>query len=139
MRTTNKRQGLAQASVVAGCVDAVAEKFGVRPAAHAHFAPAVPDQDFPFNHQGRHGDGLAFVDVGELGVPKLLARAGVDRDGVAIERIEEDLAIVVAKAVRYDIAASNTGRRRVRLRRVGPNLVSCRGVEREHPVRLTPA
>ena len=74
------------------------------PAAHAHLAAAVADEDFPFGRERRHGHGLAGVDVAEPGVPKLLSGLRVERDGVIVERGDEDLAVIVGKPATHDIA-----------------------------------
>ena len=95
--------------------------YGCQPAAHAHLAAAVPDQDFALYDEGRHRDGFALVDVGEFRMPEFLARVGVDRNGIAVERIQEDLAIVIAQPSRDHIAAGDASRSGVRLRRVGPD------------------
>ena len=59
--------------------------------------PLLPMRIFALDDKRRHGDGLALVDVAELGVPDLLAGLGVDGDGVIVERVEEDLAVVVGE------------------------------------------
>ena len=62
--------------------------------------------------QRRHRHGLALVDVAELRVPLRLAGRCVDRDGVAVERVEEDRAVGVRRAAVHEVAARDALRRR---------------------------
>ena len=93
---------------------------GGDPAAHAELAAGVPDQHLPLGDQGRHGDGLALVDVAELGVPELAAGGGVERDRAVVERVEEEPAVVEHAAAVDHVAAGDTLRGGGRLRLVHP-------------------
>ena len=93
---------------------------GRDPAAHAHLASGIADQDFALHHQRRHGDGLADMDVAEFSLPDLLAGLGVNRDRVAVEGIVEEPAIGKYRAAIDHIAAGNALRRCFRLRLVLP-------------------
>jgi hypothetical protein len=88
------------------------------PAAHAHLAAAVPDQNFSFHNHRRHGDGLPLIDLAELGVPEFLPGICIHRDRVVVERVEEYLAVVVSKPARDNVAAGDALRRKISLRGV---------------------
>src|SRR6185503_20798630 len=90
------------------------------PAAHAELAAAVADEDLVLDDQRRHRDRLALVDVAKLRDPLRLAALGVDRDGAAVERVEEDAPAGVRGAAVDEIAAGDALRRAERLRVVLP-------------------
>src|SRR4029078_3428178 len=83
------------------------------PTAHPHLAAAIADEDFSLGGERRHGDGLAFADLAELRMPKLLPGLGVQRDGVIVERGDEDLALVICEAAGYNVDKSHLFTRRL--------------------------
>src|SRR5437588_1899802 len=86
------------------------------PAADAELSATVADQNFPFRNQGSHGHALALVDIADAGSPDLLPGVGVNTDGLIVQRVVVDPAVVVRRSAVYDIAASDPlrGRRRCR-------------------------
>src|SRR5690349_22999622 len=48
--------------------------------AHAHLTSRIADVHLPFRDERRHGDRLAYPDVGEQRAPDRLAGVGVQRD-----------------------------------------------------------
>ena len=109
-----------------------------QPAAHAQFAAAVADHDLAVHDERGHGDGLALVDVAELGVPEFLAGLGVERDGIVVQRVEKYLAVVVGEPAVDHVAAGDADGGQIWLRRIGPLQVAGRRVEREDLVRMRP-
>ena len=63
------------------------------PAVHAHLAARIADVHAPLGNGGRHGHGLAAVDIAELRAPYRLAGLYVERNGLAVERVEDVLAV----------------------------------------------
>jgi hypothetical protein len=90
------------------------------PAADAVFAAAVADHHFVLDDQGRHGDGLADVDVPELGAPELLAGSGIESDRLAVQRVEEHPAAGIGGAAVDGVAAGDALSGGERLRLVAP-------------------
>src|ERR1700737_1968536 len=83
---------------------------GSDPAAHSHFAAARADDHFALHHYRRHGNCLAPGKVPHLGAPHLYPGRYVDRNGVPIEKVVEDLSVSVRSAAIHDIAARSTDR-----------------------------
>ena len=100
--------------------------------------PGIADQHFAFHDQRRHRDGLAHVDVGELGLPQQLAVVGIERDRVAVERVEYDLAVPEHGPAIDHVAAGDTLRCRFGMRLVGPfqRRTGFRQIERKDDVRV---
>jgi len=92
------------------------------PAANAHLAARIADDDFAVRDQRRHRQRLALLDVAELRAPHLLAGPGVDRDRLPVERIEDDLAVRIDRAAIDRAAAGDALRRRRRFRLEHPFL-----------------
>jgi hypothetical protein len=59
------------------------------PSSHSIFPTAVADENFVLRNDGRHGDGLALIDVSLSRAPNLVARIGIDGHCLAIEEIEK--------------------------------------------------
>jgi hypothetical protein len=77
-----------------------------QPATHAELAAGDADQYLVFHHQRRHRHRFAAIDVAQLGAPELLAGGGIERDGLAVQRVEEQLAIGEHGAAIDHVAAS---------------------------------
>jgi hypothetical protein len=76
-------------------------------ARHTELAAAVADQHFVLHDERRHRHRLATIDVAELNAPDFGAALGVDRDGLVIERVEEQAAVGIREAAVDEVAASN--------------------------------
>src|SRR5581483_396067 len=99
--------------VGAGCVSAPFElaRIGVeprQPAAHAKLAAAIADQHSVFGDDGSHGDGFALIDIAQLRAPDFLPSFRVYGNGLDIESVVNDFAVVKNGSPIYDIAACNT-------------------------------
>src|SRR4029453_9223641 len=82
----------------------------------------------------RHGHRIAFLDVGRLLTPQLLAGLHVERNDVGVERGAEKLA-VVNRAAAVDDAATHDARRLCRVFDLGlPDLFAGFGVNRHRGV-----
>ena len=98
--------------------------------------PLLPTSTLPFTTSG------AIVIVSPLLMsPSFVCHsslpvAGVERDRVVVERVEEDLAVGVGDAAVDDVAARDPLRRELGLRNVGPFQLAGRGIERKHLVRI---
>src|SRR5207253_6772476 len=62
---------------------------------------AVPD------HQGRHGHGLPIAHVGDLRAPQFPAGARLDRHGVPVEQVIDDLSVGVEGAAIDGVATGD--------------------------------
>jgi hypothetical protein len=82
-----------------------------QPAAHAHLAAGVADQDLVLDDERRHGDGLTLVQIAELRHPLFLACRRIERDRAVIERVEKDRSIRVDEAAIHHVAAGDALRR----------------------------
>jgi hypothetical protein len=107
------------------------------PAANAKLAPAVADEHAILDDLRRHRHRLATFNLAERRVPELPPRLGVERNGVVIERIEEELAPVVGGAAIDHITAGHALRRGHRFGLVLPldGRPGLREIEREDDVR----
>ena len=63
-----------------------------------------------FDHDRRHGRGLAIGDVGDLGLPQLPAGRRVHRNRVSVEQVVDDLAVGVERAPIDRVAAGDADR-----------------------------
>ena len=85
------------------------------PAAHPELAARIADQNLVLHDERRHRDGLADIDVADLGVPDGLPGAGIDGEGVVVQRIEIDPTIGEGGAPVDDVAAGDALRGRLGL------------------------
>ena len=90
------------------------------PAAHTEFAARITDEDFAPGDERRHRHGLADVDVADLRFPRLTPGLGIDRDDVAVEGVEEDMAIRESRPAIDHITACDALGRSLGLRIVLP-------------------
>src|SRR5207244_847612 len=88
--------------------------------ADAELAPAHANVDFVLRDQRRHRLALAEVDVGDQRAPDRLAGVRIQRDGLALQRVEDDLAIGEDGATIHHVAAGNALRGSLRSRLEGP-------------------
>src|SRR5262249_49131398 len=79
-------------------------------AARAVFGPGDAGDNDSIGDQRRHRHRIAFLDVGRLLTPELLARLHVEGDHIGIERGAEELAFV-DRATPVDDAAAHNARR----------------------------
>ena len=84
------------------------------PAAHPELAARIADQNLVLYDERRHRDGLADIDVADLRVPDGLSGAGIDGEGVVVERIEIDPSVGEGGAAVDDVAAGDPLRGRLR-------------------------
>src|SRR5204863_1738378 len=78
-----------------------------QPAAYAEFAARASDQDPAVRDQRGHGDRLADIDVREPRAPDFAPGFGVERDGLPVERVEEQPAAGEDGAAIDDVAAGD--------------------------------
>src|SRR6185437_3696786 len=71
-------------------------------------------------------------NIAQLDNPDFLARLGIQRDGVIVERVEEYLAVVISLATIDHIATGNSLRRWIDGGGIFPFDVSGGSIEREH-------
>ena len=101
--------------------------------------PARRTDDYAIAHdQRRHGDRLAAREVGDWYVPDFLAGLRIDRDGVTVEQVVDDLAVGVDGAAVDRVAAGDAERRRIHVGAVFPpeRIVFLRQVEGVEHVRI---
>jgi len=99
-------------------------------AAGAEFRPRDAGQDDAVGDQRRHRHRVALLDVGRLLTPQLLARLGVERDHIGVERGAEQLAIE-DRGTAIDDAATDDARRLGRIFDLGlPDLLAGLDVDR---------
>ncbi len=101
---------------------------GADEAADAVFAAIGADQDLVLDHGRRHRLAIAEFGIGNVGDPDDLARLGVQRDQLGIERREIDLVVKNLDAAIVRAAAEN--RDRPHLVIVVPELLAGLGVKR---------
>jgi hypothetical protein len=77
------------------------------PSVDAEFAPGGADNDAILDDHRRHADGLSTTDLGDVGLPQLLARRGVHRDRVTVQQVIEKLAVRVEGPAIDGIAAGH--------------------------------
>ena len=75
---------------------------------------AVPD------HQGRHGHGLPIAHVGDLRAPQFPAGARLDRHGVPVEQVIDDLSVGVEGAAIDGVATGDPDGVRAHVRPIFP-------------------
>ena len=88
--------------------------------AHAELSAAVADQDFAIHDERRHRDRLPMADVAGPRLPDLLTVDRVQRDGLVIERIEDDLPVGIDGATIDNVATSDALSGRIRIGLIGP-------------------
>ena len=97
-------------------------------------APEMPVMHDAVGDQRRHRHRIAFLDVGGLLAPQLLAGLGVERDHVGVERGAEDLA-VEQRGAAIDDAAADDARRLGGILDLGlPDLLAGLGIDRHRGV-----
>ena len=99
-------------------------------AAGAEFGAGDAGQHHAVGDQRRHRHRVAFLDVGRLLAPELLAGLGVERNDMGIERGAEQLAIMDRDAAIDDAAANDPWRLRRVLDLGLPDLLAGLGVDR---------
>src|ERR1051326_9022202 len=88
--------------------------------AYAELAAAVANQHFAVDDERRHRDRFAVADVAGPRLPDLFAGRRVQRDGLIVERVEDDLPVGVDGAPVDDVAARNALRGGTRVGFIGP-------------------
>ena len=88
--------------------------------ADTEFTAGDAGDHFVLDHHRRRRDGLALLVVSLLDLPQLLAGFGVERNGVGVQLVEEDLAVGVRHATVDRVAAGDRNHRRVLLGSVLP-------------------
>src|SRR5882757_10567146 len=83
---------------------AVGEVIGGDAAASRKFIAAEADDDLVIRDDRGRRDGLAFVRKGVLDDPELLAGNGIERDDVAVQGAEHELAARIRQAAIHRIA-----------------------------------
>ena len=96
-------------------------------AASGELAPRRADDDAVADDDGRHGDGVRRIGVGDDGFPSHRARRGIERDDTGVDRAEEDHAMAERDAA-VDRAAARFGDADLRL--VAPEALVCAEIER---------
>ena len=79
----------------------------LHPAVDAELAARGADDDAILDDERRHRRRLALADVGDLGLPQLLAGLGIHRDRVPVEQVVDDLAVGVERAAVDHVAAGD--------------------------------
>ena len=108
------------------------------PAPDPVLTAAVADHHFTLDHEGRHRDGLADVDVAEPRPPELLARPSSKSNRLPIKRVVEDPAVMIRGAAVHRVAAGDalSGGNRLRLIFPFERRAWLREVERVEDVRI---
>src|SRR4051794_25749391 len=75
------------------------------PAANTEFAAGIAHQHLVLRDERRHGERLALVEIGDLDLPAFLAGIGIDRDGVPVQRVEEQASVGVSCSTVDHVAA----------------------------------
>ena len=80
----------------------------MNPAAYAQFAARIADDHLVLDHDRRAGEGLAALDVAQPGAPGQFAAYGIDRHGLVIENVVNDLAVGVGRAAIDHVTTGDT-------------------------------
>ena len=80
----------------------------LHPAVDSELAARWPNDHAIARDKRRHRCRLTLIHVGDLRLPKLLATLGVDRDGVSVQQVVDDLAVSVDRAAVDRVATGNT-------------------------------
>ncbi len=100
----------------------------VEESARGGFAARHPGDEHAIGDNRRAGSVVAFLRIGKLLIPDLLAGLHVEREHVVVDRHAEDFAVVNRRRASRDRGALNS---RLELHRRTPQLATCRHIDGE--------